>query len=365
MGTVGKAPSQGSAEKPDDRTGEPENRSIEIISNNYRSHVLKNDLYFQYDKQLKLGLDYYKTEDLLFFDVECVSLGFGAANTPFLLGLAWFHNNRLHTEQLFSHSPVEEPESLQMLDSIWRRFRYIVTYNGKSFDVPLIKSRFALFKKQYSDHFIDHFDLYHIMRKVYPLPRYRLIDAENHLINLIRDHDLPGKYAPQAYFEYVKFAARENIERVLEHNLADIQSLAALSLKLDRVCKNENDRQARIYRFTAAHKHPQFTQRIIENLQHKTAEDLFNLSKALKKQKKYREAAIKASMAYKKGHSKALSELITLLYYYLKRYGLALKVIEAKLPLETADMQEKLLVQRKKIEDILTRKKFSTTVNNM
>ena len=111
-----------------------------------------------------------------------------------------------------------------------------MSYNGRAFDVPLLRNRLILNRKPGMPEFL-HFDLLHIFRRLFPkgsLPGYRQMDLEQRLLVHERVDDLPGAEIPQLYFDYVKYGHDGGMERVFEHNLQDLTGMVLLFLEAIR-----------------------------------------------------------------------------------------------------------------------------------
>ncbi|MDH5717140.1 MAG: ribonuclease H-like domain-containing protein [Spirochaetia bacterium] len=337
------------------QTGEKKIEHAELF---FKKHPLNYKLILKAKKKINfLAQNEYDSKKILFFDVECVNLSFTASNIPFLLGLGYFKEDGFHLEQIFLKNMAHENAMLSFLDNIWQNFNYLVTFNGKSFDIPLIKSRYQLFLKKFPNHFLEHFDLYHILRKIYPQKRSRLIDYENSVLEMIRQDDLPGSMAGQAYFEYQKKNDDTLLKKLFLHNQTDIASMAALALKINSainesftdIDKNKKYKY-KIYRLKNKKTDPDFIIKNISGMANVDAEDMYYMAKAYKKKKNYIQSYKYFRKAYKKGLSKALPEALVILYYYFKKYNKAIFLIDKYLYLEEASMQMKLLTIQQKIK---------------
>ena len=297
---------------------------------------------------------------ILFLDVECIELGFGVNNIPYLIGLGHFQKGKLHFSQIFSESPLQEESSLAFLDQFWSRFDVIVTFNGKSFDIPLLQSRFALLKKNHHASFARHFDIYRIIRQVYDFDRNRLIDAEKNLFDYERKEDLPGVYSGQAYFEYMKHGDKTLLNQIISHNREDVLSMVALSLELEhqftlarQMISGKNPgqklRAQKIYKHILFIKAPGIIEHILRQKENPDAEDEYFLGRYYKKNRIFRKAVLAFCRSYRLGNKKALFEAIMVLNHYLKKLILAKLLVEYALPLEEAKNQLKLLKIRERL----------------
>ncbi len=169
-------------------------------------------------------------EDVLFLDTETTGLSGGVGTVAFEVGIGYFTQHGLVVEQFLMHDYSEEAELLRALASLMRRFSVLCTFNGRTFDVPLLKSRF-LMNRMKDDCFPEvHADVLYPARRLWKL-RLRqctLSNLEEQLLNVTREDDLPGALVPQTYFQYLKDGDFSPLERVLAHNKQDIVSLAQL-----------------------------------------------------------------------------------------------------------------------------------------
>ena len=133
------------------------------------ARTLAEYLPFQLSGVLELALwpqpEALHPEDVLFLDTETTGLNRGAGTLPFLTGLASFESNQLVRELIYLAEPGGEEDYLEYLQQTFRRFKYLVSYNGRAFDVPLLRSRLILNRKPGMPEFL-HFDLLHIFRRL-------------------------------------------------------------------------------------------------------------------------------------------------------------------------------------------------------
>ena len=303
------------------------------------------------------GNFFFNIEQVLFFDVECVELGFGYNNTPWLIGMAWFSENGLKIKQIFSPTPLQEPEALDFLDETWKNFSCVISYNGKSFDIPLIKSRFLLFEKSNPHIHTTHIDLYHVFGKLIDAPRYRLIDMEKNRLEFERKDDLSGAYSGQAYFEWLKHGDRALLDRIIEHNRLDLESMAALSLDLDKTIQGEKNsveilQTHRLYRLEIQ-PDESFTIKNISFLKDKNSFDCFTMAVIMQKNKNYIKAYMWFRRAHRKGRRIGLLRAISILSFRLKQHQKAIRLAEKYLPLEEYKIQKKILDRISRMKIIL------------
>ncbi len=176
-------------------------------------------------------------EDVLFLDTETTGLSRGVGTLPFLTGLAFFEGHALIVEQIYLDNPGGEEAYLDYLKQTMERFEYLVSYNGRSFDVPLIRNRLIVNRKS-GLRDVPHFDLLHIFRRLFPkgsLPGYKQQHLEQELLRFEREDDIPGAEIPQIYFDYVKYGHDGGMADVFAHNFRDLQGMVLIFLEAIRI----------------------------------------------------------------------------------------------------------------------------------
>jgi len=168
--------------------------------------------------------------DLFFFDTETTGLYGGAGNSIFLLGYARLEGKEFVLRQHFLPEPGFEVALYKsFLESV--DYTTLVTYNGKAFDWPQVKTQHTLVRQHVPKlPSFGHFDLYHAARRLWKnnLESVKLIRVEEEILEVKRTDDIPGFLAPMIYFDYVERKNPEAVLKVLEHNEADILSLITL-----------------------------------------------------------------------------------------------------------------------------------------
>ncbi len=169
-------------------------------------------------------------ENIFFFDTETTGLGGGAGNSIFLLGQASLQGNKIKLKQhILPHPGAEIPLYKSFLESI--DYSTMVTYNGKAFDWPQVKTRHTLIREHVPKlPPFGHFDLYHAARRMWKhrLERIKLTAVEKDVLGIERQDDIPGFLAPMIYFDFVERKNPEGMLGIIKHNEIDILSLISL-----------------------------------------------------------------------------------------------------------------------------------------
>jgi len=179
----------------------------------------------------------------LFLDTETTGLAGGAGTIPFLVGVAWFEGSLLHVEQHLVTEPGTERPLLVRLGERLRAARSIVTFNGKTFDLPLLRTRFVLERVEVPES-LPHLDLLHVARRIYGarVDRCNLTTLERDVLGFEREGDIPGEEIPERYLRFLREGDRAGLLPVVEHNAWDLAALAALVGELGaRISRAEAD----------------------------------------------------------------------------------------------------------------------------
>jgi len=169
-------------------------------------------------------------EDGLFLDTETTGLAGGTGTFPFLIGLGWFEAGSFITCQLFARDFSEEPAMLSGLSELASGKRFLVTFNGKAYDLNLLAARFILNRSRDSLSGMPQIDLLHPSRRIYAhrLENVRLVTLEASVLGVSRGNDVLGHEIPQRYFDWLKRRDGSLVADVFRHNRLDIISMASL-----------------------------------------------------------------------------------------------------------------------------------------
>lgn len=179
-----------------------------------------------------------RADDLLFFDTETTGLSGGAGNTVFLLGYSRVEGEEVVVRQHFLSSPHAEVALYHSFLEEAKQSSHLVTFNGKSFDWPQVRTRHTLIRDQVQVlPTFGHLDLLHGARRLWKdeLESCRLAVIEQEKLEVYRADDLPGYLAPIRYFDFLHSQDPEVIEGVLRHNELDVLSLITLYIHVSRL----------------------------------------------------------------------------------------------------------------------------------
>ncbi|MBU8906049.1 ribonuclease H-like domain-containing protein [Desertibacillus haloalkaliphilus] len=172
-----------------------------------------------------------EASDLVFFDTETTGLSSGTGNTIFLLGYSRIENKKVIVKQFFLPGPHHEVALYHHFLTDVGNLENLVTYNGKAFDWPQLKTRHTFVRNEVPKlPSFGHFDLLHGSRRLWKeiLPSCRLSVVEQDILKFTRTNDTPGYLAPMLYFDFLNEQDPRFVEGVLTHNEWDVLSLMGL-----------------------------------------------------------------------------------------------------------------------------------------
>src|ERR1700740_233613 len=170
----------------------------------------------------------------LFLDTETTGLAGGSGTYAFLVGIAWWEGGGLEIEPFFLRGYSEARSMLFALRERIAEHPVVVTFNGKSFDWPLLEPRYRMSRKISAPTPRAHLDFLHPARHLWRLRlgSVRLSELERHVLGWDRGADLLSGLIPQIYFDYLRGGPPEKLVPVLNHNQLDLRGLAALSSRI-------------------------------------------------------------------------------------------------------------------------------------
>ncbi|MEZ5359946.1 MAG: ribonuclease H-like domain-containing protein [Candidatus Zixiibacteriota bacterium] len=178
----------------------------------------------------------YDPAKFLFFDTETTGLSGGTGMVIFLIGYGYFHKNCFRTVQYFLPDYPDEEFFLQLAAEHLHNDTILVTYNGKSFDWPMLTQRFAINRMDVPD-IAGHLDALHPARSLFRQlgEDCSLITLEKELLSFDRGEDIPGYLIPTKYFDYLYDRQPGMIPEIIRHNRLDVISLALVTRYIPEV----------------------------------------------------------------------------------------------------------------------------------
>jgi len=166
-----------------------------------------------------------------FLDTETTGLAGGTGTYAFLIGCGSIDAAGFRVRQFFMRDYGEEASQLHALAEYLARFEVVITFNGKTYDQPLLETRYRMVRKRSPFSRLEHLDLLFGARRLWKirLDSCRLVHLENQILGVEREGDLPGELIPYYYFDYVRTQRAVKLVPILHHNVVDIVSLACLT----------------------------------------------------------------------------------------------------------------------------------------
>jgi uncharacterized protein YprB with RNaseH-like and TPR domain len=186
-----------------------------------------------------LDLDQSEVRRPIYLDTETTGLSGGTGTVPFLVGLAWADGPGLRIVQYFLADLGQERP---LLWAVGERLRggLLVTYNGRTFDWPLLQTRLVISRLPSEWPAPRHVDLLTLVRRIFRprLPNCALRTVEAAILAIERTGDLPGSLIPGRYFAWLRNGVPAQLEAVFQHNRQDVASLAVLLQVMEHVLRD-------------------------------------------------------------------------------------------------------------------------------
>lgn len=188
--------------------------------------------------QLPDSAENFPIEECIFIDTETTGLSYSGGTFAFMIGAGYLQNNQFIERQYFLREPVEEEAMLLDFENLISNFKTLVSYNGISFDVPIIRARFRYHRLPSTITNKNHIDLLKYARMLF---RYQFDDRslksiEANVLKFTRsEEEIPGFLAPIIYQEYLKSKDLTGIHGVFYHNEIDVVSLIALINVINKI----------------------------------------------------------------------------------------------------------------------------------
>ena len=172
--------------------------------------------------------------DFVFLDTETTGLA-GAGTIAFMVGAAFFEKETLVVRQYFLRDHGDEPAMLQLLDDLLADKAGLVTFNGRTFDLPLLDNRYLMNRMPGRILSMPHIDLLPPSRRLWRarLGSVALGNLEQNLLGLQRTHeDVPGYLIPGLYHDYLRSGDARELLRIFYHNEIDMLSMVTLAVRI-------------------------------------------------------------------------------------------------------------------------------------
>ena len=190
-----------------------------------------------------LGLAPDELRRPLFLDTETTGLSGGTGTVAFMVGLAWRDGDGLRLVQYFLGDFNQESALLWAVGQCIRDAGVLVSYNGRSFDWPLLQTRLVMRRADPAWPSPPHLDLLTLARRIFKprLPDCALQTIEQAVLDLHRADDLPGTMIPGRYFAWLRQRDASVLEPVFIHNRQDVLSMAVLLARFETVLRSSDD----------------------------------------------------------------------------------------------------------------------------
>lgn len=176
-------------------------------------------------------IDHVHPERWAFLDTETTGLAGGSGTYAFLIGVGRITREGFVVRQFFMREIAEERSQLAALEEHLKEFDVLITYNGKTYDQPLLETRYRMSRSKPPFGRLRHLDLLHGARRLWKLrlENCKLMQLEEQILGVHREGDLPGHLIPYVYFEYLRAKEAQTLVPIFHHNAIDILTLACLT----------------------------------------------------------------------------------------------------------------------------------------
>ncbi|MDA3813378.1 MAG: ribonuclease H-like domain-containing protein, partial [Candidatus Cloacimonetes bacterium] len=197
------------------------------------------------------GLEKANFEDLLFIDTETTGLTGGTGTYVFLIGIGYFTSDEFILNQFFLSDLANEKELIEHFEKELDKTKIYVSFNGKSYDVPLLNTRSIFNRCKGNINAPGNIDLLHISRRFWrdKLENYSLKNIEQNILYSGREGelDIPGSAIPEAYFNYLDSRNAKVMQNVINHNKLDILSLTILLERINNILYSRNFKNVNLF----------------------------------------------------------------------------------------------------------------------
>ena len=182
----------------------------------------------------------FDLKETVFIDCETTGLAGGVGTYAFLVGLGYLNQEEFWVEQYFMQDFHQEGAILSAIAERLGGFKFLVSFNGKCYDLPLLENRFVINRMDFDPASWAHFDLLFPCRRLWKrrIGECSLSNIEQKILEVRREIDVPSFMVPQIYFDYLRSGEAEPMVSVFHHNVYDILSLLKLFVLIDQALKD-------------------------------------------------------------------------------------------------------------------------------
>ena len=269
-------------------------------------------------------------ENLLFIDTETTGLSGGVGTLVFLLGVAEIKDNMVLNHQLLLNGMAGEATMLRWFNQKLTQKKTLVSYNGKSFDIPLLANRFRLQKIPSPLLTLNHIDLLHWIRRLHKKswPDCRLPTAEQHCLSFYRKGDVSGAEAPEIWSQLIRNGNTKQLKLLVRHHFWDVLSLVGIldySIKKLNPKEQENIDVYSVANYFHAMGKVNKAKKLLESNCNTLCErGLILLAKIYRKESNYEAALLIWGNLAKKNHEVSLEFLAKHYEHVCKQYDVSL-----------------------------------------
>jgi len=174
----------------------------------------------------------------------------GLGSTPlFLIGTLALEDSLLVARQYLARDYAEERAVIALFAESLRDRRLLVTFNGKSFDLPYVRVRSSYHRAPALPE-LPHFDVLLEARRIWRsrVPNCRLKTLEELICGRLRDGDIDGADIPEAYHRFVRSGDAAELSLIVRHNRLDLLTMAELLLRMPPVVHGPDPHDDKPYR---------------------------------------------------------------------------------------------------------------------
>jgi uncharacterized protein YprB with RNaseH-like and TPR domain len=182
----------------------------------------------------------FDLKEAVFIDCETTGLAGGVGTYAFLVGLGYLSEKDFWVEQYFMQDFHQERAVLSAVAERLSRFKFLISFNGKCYDLPLMENRFLINRLDFDSTQWFHLDLLFPCRRLWKrrIGECSLSNLEHQVLGVQRKIDVPSFMVPQIYFDYLRSGEVEPLIPVFHHNVHDILSLLRLSFLIDQALED-------------------------------------------------------------------------------------------------------------------------------